>query len=68
MKQKSKVCTTVEFSCLLDINTTKKVNEKLEALLFRNLEILHAGYKFEIAPIVVGAMGYVLKYLVTYPK
>ena len=70
MKQKSKVCTTVEFSCLLDINTTKKVNEKLEvyALLFRNLEILHAGYKFEIAPIVVGAMGYVLKYLVTYLK
>ena len=68
MKQKSKVCTTVEFRCLLDINTTKKVNEKLEALLFRNLEILHAGYKFEIAPIVVGAMGYVLKYQVTYLK
>ena len=68
MKRKSKVCTTVEFSCLLDINTTKKVNEKLEALLLRNLEILHAGYEFEIAPIVVGAMGYVLKYLVTYLK
>ena len=55
----TKVCMIVEFSCPLDINTTKKVSEKLEvyAPLVRNLQILHSRYKFEIAPIVVGAMG-----------
>ena len=44
--------------------------EKLEvyAPLVRNLQILHPSYKFEIAPIVVGAMGYVPKCLVTYLK
>ena len=36
--------------------------------LDRNLETMHPGYKFEIAPIVVGAMGYVPKCLVTYLK
>ena len=66
----TKVCTIVEFSCPLDISTIKKVSEKLEvyAPLVRNLQIMYPGYKFEIAPIVVGAMGYVPKCLVTYPK
>ena len=63
----TKVCKIINFSCPLDINTTKKVSEKLEvhAPLVRNLQMLHPSYKFEIAPIVV-AMGYVPKYLVTY--
>ena len=67
---KTKVCTIVEFSCPLDINAIKKVSEKLEvyAPLVRNLQIMYPGYKFEIAPIVVGAMGYVPKCLVTYLK
>ena len=66
----TKVCIIIEFSCPLDINTIKKIGEKLEvyALLVRNLQIMHPGYKFEIAPIVVGAMGYVPKCLVTYLK
>ena len=66
----TKVCTIVEFSCPLDINARKKVSEKLEvyAPLVRNLQIMYPGYKFEIAPIVVGAMGYVPKCLVTYLK
>ena len=44
--------------------------EKLEAYapLVRNLQILHPSYEFEIAPIVVGAMGYVPNCLVTYLK
>ena len=56
--------------CLLDINTIKKVSEKLAvyALLVRNLQIIHPDYKFEIAFIVVGAMGYVPKCLVFYLK
>ena len=66
----TKVCTIVELSCQLDINTTKKVSEKLEvyAPLVGNSQILYPTYKFEIAPIVVGAMGYVPKCLVTYLK
>ena len=49
----TKVCMIVKFSCLLDINTTKKVSEKLEVYipLVRKLQIMHPGYKFEIAPI-----------------
>ena len=64
------VCTIVEFGCPLDINAIKKVSVKLEvyAPLVRNLQIMCPGYKFEIAPIVVGAMGYVPKCLVTYLK
>ena len=44
--------------------------EKLEvyAPLLRNLQIMHPRYKFEIAAILVGAMGYVPKCLVTYLK
>ena len=38
------------------------------APLVRNLQILHPGYKFEIESIVVRAMGYVPKCLVTYLK
>ena len=64
------MCTIVEFSCLLDINTIKKVSEKLEvyAPLVRNLKIMYPGYKFEIASKVVVAMGYIPKRLVTYLK
>ena len=66
----TKVCKIVQCSCPLDINTPKKVSEKAKvyAPLVRNLQILHPSYKFEIAPIVVGAMGYVPKCLVTYLK
>ena len=38
------------------------------APLVRNLQIMYPGYKFEIAPTVVGAMGYVPKCLVIYLK
>ena len=66
----TKVSTIVEFSCPLDISTTKKVSKKFEvyAPLVRNLQIMYPGYKFEIAPVVVGAMEYVSKCLVTYLK
>ena len=38
------------------------------APLVRNLQIMHPGYKFEIALIVMGAIRYVPKCLVTYLK
>ena len=49
--------------CLLNINAIKKVSEKLEvyALLIRNLEIMYAGYKFEIA---LGFEGKEIKLLI----
>ena len=48
----------LEFSCPLEVY----------APLVRNLQRLHPRYKLEIAPIVVGAIGYVPKCLVTYLK
>ena len=59
----------MKFSCWFDKNTTKKVSEKIEVhpLLVRNLQIIHPDYKFEIASIV-GVMGYVPQFLVTYLK
>ena len=36
------------------------------APLSKNLQILHPGYNSEFAPIVVGAIVYVLKCLLTY--
>ena len=65
----TKMCTTVKCSCPLDTNTIKKVSEKLEVYvpLVRNLQ-MYPGRKFEIAPIVVEAMRYVPKCLVTCLK
>ena len=66
----TKVCKTVEFSCPLDINTTKEIAGKLEVFptLVRNLQIMCPGYQFPIVSIVVWAMGYVPKCLVIYLK
>ena len=66
----TKVCKIVEFSCPLDINTTKEIAGELEvfATLVRNLQIMCPGYKFPIVSILVGAMGYVPKCLVIYLK
>ena len=57
------MCKIVEFSCPIDMNTTKEIAGELEvfATLVRNLQIMCPGYKFLIVSIVVGAMGYVPK-------
>ena len=46
--QEAKICSIIEFSCPLDINTNKKVNEKLEnsGPLVRNLQIMYPECKF----------------------
>ena len=66
--RETKICSIIEFSCPLDININKKVNEKLEnyVQLVRNLQIMYPDYKFQIASIVVGAMGSVPKCLTNY--
>ena len=59
-----------EFSCLLDININRKVNEKLERYgpLVRTLQIMYSEYKSQVASTVIGAMGYVPKSLINYLK
>ena len=49
------------------MNIMKKAKEKLDnyAALLRNLQMLYKGYKFEMVPIIVGALGYVPKELKT---
>ena len=56
-----KTCTVVEISCPADVNITKKSKEKLDnyAALLRNLQMLYHKYKFEMVPIIIGALGYV---------
>ena len=53
----AKICSIIEFSCLLGININRKVNKKLENYgpLDRNLQIMSPDYKFQVAPIVIGA-------------
>ena len=48
-----------------DVNITKKTKEKLDdyPALLRNLQMLYQDYKFEMIPIIVGALGYVPKEL-----
>ena len=67
--QESKIYSANEFSFLLDININWKVNEKLENYgpLVRNLQIIYPEYKFQVACIVIGTMGYV-PCLTTYLK
>ena len=64
------LCSIIEFSCPLDININRKVNEKLENYgpLVRNLQIIYPEHKFQVAPIAIGAIGYVPKSLIKYLK
>ena len=66
--RETKICSIIEFSCPLGININKKVNEKLEnyGQLVQNLQIMYPDYKFQVATIVVGAMGSVPKCLTDY--
>ena len=68
--QEGKFCSLIEFSCLLDMNMYRKVNEKLKNCgpLVTNLQVKYPEYKFQVAPIVIYTMGYVLKCLISYLK
>ena len=68
--KETKLCSIIEFSCPLDTNIGRKVNEKLETYgpHIRKLQILNPDYKCEVAPIIIGAMGYVPKSLINYLK
>ena len=63
----NKLCSIVEFSCPADINIMQKVNNKINVygLLICNLQIMYPHYKFNMIPIIVRALGYILKCLST---
>ena len=63
-----KICKIIEMSCPADINITKKIEEKLNNYgpLICNLQIIYRHYKFQMVPIVIGALGYVPKCLEMY--
>ena len=50
------------------MNITRKVEEKLNNYgpLICNLQIMYLHYKFQMVPIVIGALGYVPKCLEMY--
>ena len=51
-------------------NIGRKVHEWLETYgtLVKIFQILYPEYKYEVAPIIIGAMGYVLKSLINIQK
>ena len=66
--QEEKIFRVIEFSPLV-ININRKVNEKLQQYgpLVCNSQ-MYPQYKFQVAPFVIGAIGYVLKGLINYLK
>ena len=68
--KETKLCSIIEFSCPLDTNIGRKVNKKLETHgpLIQNIQILYPNYKYEVAPIIIGTMGYAPKSLFNYLK
>ena len=54
-----KTCQVVEFSCPADVNVSKKVSEKenIYGPLICSMQLLYPDYKFELIPIIVGALG-----------
>ena len=65
---KEKTCDIIEVSCPAEINITKKEEEKLSTYLplIRNLQIMDPNYHYRIIPIIVGALGSILKLLHGY--
>ena len=59
------ICKIIEISCPADISVMKKGEEKLSNYgpLIRNHKIMYPQYKFQIAAIAIGALGYVPKCL-----
>ena len=66
--KENKMCSIVEFSCPADINIMQKVNDKINVygISIHNLQIMYPQYKFNMIPIIVGALGYIPKCLTSY--
>ena len=64
--KETKSCTVIECSYPRDTNIGRKVPERLEKYspLVKIFQILYPEYEYEVAPIIIGAMGYVSKSLI----
>ena len=60
-----KICKIIKIDSPTDINISKNVEEKLNNYrpLIRNLHIMFQHFKFQMVPIVIGALGCILKCL-----
>ena len=67
-EKSNKECSILEFSCPANANISIKVYEKnnVYGILTRNMQILYQDYKFNVIPIIVGALGYIPKCLKRY--
>ena len=65
-----KICQIIEFSCPCDVNLIGKTSEKINTYgpLIRNLPVSYPEYRFEMIPVIIGALGYVAKSLITDVK
>ena len=65
-----KICQIIELSCPSDVNLIGKTRNKINAYvpLIQNLQISYPQYRFEMIPIIIGALGYVAKSLIMYIK
>ena len=65
-----KICQIIEFSCPCDVNLIGKTSDKINTYgpLIRNLQISYPQYRFEMIPVIIGALGYVAESLMTYVK
>ena len=63
-----KICTVIEFSCPSDVNVAHKIQEKMSnyAPLLRNMQIIYPDYRFEMMPMIAGALGFVPSCLFNY--
>ena len=66
--QEKKICIIVEVSFPVDVNISRKINEKLNnyAPLVRNMQIMYRDYKLVVVPNIFRALGYVPKCLSKY--
>ena len=55
----------IEFSCPSELNISSKIQEKMNnyAPLLENMRIIYPHYRFEMLPVIVGALGLVPSYL-----
>ena len=66
--QEKKICISVEVRCPVDVNISRKINEKLNnyAPLVRNMQIMYRDYKLVVVPNIFRALGYVPECLSKY--
>ena len=65
-----KICQIIDYSCPCDVNLIGKTSDKINTYgpLIQNLQISYPQNRFEMIPVITGALGYVAKSLMAYVK